>query len=109
MAEIDLVIRIPRKVYKAICDKNALGCDIGDIKNIIRNGTPLPKGHGRLIDADKILSETADMECNLSDEKDKQSVRFLRLEMESADVVIEADKKENICDTNPFNDTRFGG
>lgn len=44
MADIELVIKIPRKIYKAICDKNALGCDIGDIKNIIRNGTPLPKG-----------------------------------------------------------------
>ena len=41
MADIELVIKIPRKVYKAICDKNALGCDITDIKNIIRNGTPL--------------------------------------------------------------------
>ena len=50
MADIELVIKIPNNVYKAICDKNALGCDISDIKNVIRNGTPLPKGHGDLID-----------------------------------------------------------
>ena len=55
------------------------------------HGKVIPKGHGRLIDADKILSETADMESNLPDEKDKQSVRFLRLEMESAPAIIEAD------------------
>ena len=61
MADIELVIKIPQKVYKAICDKNALGCDIGDIKNMIRNGTPLPKGHGRLIDADEIDNNIYDL------------------------------------------------
>ena len=43
----EIVIKIPNKVYKAICNKNELGCvfvHIDDIKNIIRNGTPLPKG-----------------------------------------------------------------
>jgi len=57
MADIELVIKIPEKVYKAICDKNALGCDIGDIKNIIRNGTPLPKVHGKLFDENEIKKE----------------------------------------------------
>lgn len=52
MTDIELVIKIPKKTYKLIRYKNALGCGVGDIKNIIRNGTPLPKGHGRLIDAD---------------------------------------------------------
>ena len=61
MADIELIIKIPRKVYKAICDKNALGCDIGDIKNMIRNGTPLPKGHGRLVDADEIDNNIYDL------------------------------------------------
>lgn len=45
MVEVELVIKIPKKIYKSICDKNALGCDVSDIKNIIRNGTPLPNGH----------------------------------------------------------------
>lgn len=57
MGDIELVIKIPKKTYKLICDKNALGCDIGDIKNIIRNGTLLPKGHGKLVDADKFLKD----------------------------------------------------
>ncbi len=41
--DVELIIKIPQKVYKAICNENALGCDISDIKNMIRNGTPLSK------------------------------------------------------------------
>ena len=33
---------------------------IKDIVNAIINGTPLPKGHGRLIDADRLLKEHGD-------------------------------------------------
>lgn len=51
---MQVVIEIPNKIYKKIVTKNALGCDTSDIKNIIRNGTPLPKGHGGLIDFDKL-------------------------------------------------------
>lgn len=46
--EMELVIKIPREVYIAMCYN--LECDIGDIKNIIRNGTPLPERHGDLKD-----------------------------------------------------------
>ena len=49
-----LVIDMPDDFYKAIVD-NRYGIHEGRIYNIIRNGTPLPKGHGRLIDADKTL------------------------------------------------------
>ena len=69
VAEIELVIKIPKKVYKAICDKNALGCDIGDIKNIILNGTPLPKGHGRLIDADSVSADVLKAQDIKSDKR----------------------------------------
>lgn len=37
---MELKIDIPNKIYNAIIHKNALGCDISDIKNIIRNGEP---------------------------------------------------------------------
>ena len=40
MADIELVIKMPEKVYKSILDINALGCGVSDIKKIIRNGTP---------------------------------------------------------------------
>ena len=53
-----LVIDIPKTLYKSIPkDKSDIGyMDMSDwqkIINIVKNGIPLPKGHGRLI----ILSE----------------------------------------------------
>lgn len=67
--------------------------DFNKFVDIIASGTSLPKGHGRLIDADKILKGIEGMEDNLCDEKDKQSVRYLRIEMKFAPTVLEADKE----------------
>ena len=62
-------------------------------EQIIANGTPLPKEHGKLIDADAGLEGLRKME--VVDEKDKQSVRFAILEYENALTIIEADKTES--------------
>lgn len=45
-----LVIDIPEEVYKSIQDNDYCGISNSDMYNAINNGTPLPKGHGRLID-----------------------------------------------------------
>ena len=60
MADIELVINIPDDVYEIIKNGTDIEIHFGEhivVKDewsseIIRNGTPLPKGHGRLIDAD---------------------------------------------------------
>ena len=89
-----LVIDIDDKTYADI-KKGIIYSSIRDVPQesvvAIANGIPLPKGHGRLIDADEILKDTECIEDNLCDEKDKQSVRYLRIEMESAPTIIEAD------------------
>lgn len=55
---MQIVINISDKDYEKI--KKAYTCIFGDIYYImqgaIANGTPLPKGHGRLIDADYKVS-----------------------------------------------------
>ena len=58
MADIKVVIKIPEWKYKSICEGieaskrcGVVGID-PDVHEAIYNGTPLPKGHGRLIDAD---------------------------------------------------------
>ena len=51
MKEIELVIKIPEKMYESVMD----GTYCGTLYQELKNGTPLPKGHGRLI----ILSEDA--------------------------------------------------
>lgn len=52
---MQIVIDIPDTFYQAI-KSDKYGVHQGRIYDIIRNGTPLSKGHGRLIDADELES-----------------------------------------------------
>jgi len=56
MADIQLVITIPAELYEAYKGRPPMLGDAGMdmIAQSIANGTPLPKGHGRLIDESKI-------------------------------------------------------
>ena len=47
-----IVIEIPEQIYENA--KNGLLCGSPILTEAIKNGTPLPKGHGRLIDADDV-------------------------------------------------------
>lgn len=51
MADIELVIKISEENYNIIKNYKA---PMSWAEHVIKNGTPLPKGHGRLIDADDI-------------------------------------------------------
>ena len=52
MANIELVIKIPEEMYKWVNEVNKFSDDYGisDFIDLVKNGTPLPKGHGDLID-----------------------------------------------------------
>lgn len=55
MAGIEIVIKIPEKVYKNIQSKSTkIQAEGYTVENAILNGVPLPKGHGRIIDESKI-------------------------------------------------------
>ena len=65
MADIELVIKIPEGLKKdfELEQWTALSCM--EMKNALINSTPLPKGHGKLIDADaldKIIAEIEEIE-----------------------------------------------
>lgn len=66
MDNIELVIKIPEDSYKATCNSCMLPPDIKNVVNAIKQGTLLPKGHGRLIDADE-LEECKEMMDTISD------------------------------------------
>lgn len=51
---MQIVIDISEDTYIATCNESMLPPDVKNVVNAIKNGTPLPKGHGRLVDADKI-------------------------------------------------------
>lgn len=55
----EIVIRIPEKEYEVILNNNYVAvCACPHLlSEAIKNGTPLPKGHGRLIDADSFLAK----------------------------------------------------
>lgn len=61
------------------------------VEQIIANGTPLPKGNGRLIDADKI--GLTNFECFMCGGDYKEGLKMLIHKIETAPTIIEADKE----------------
>ena len=49
---MQIVIDIPNRIYKIVQNKTLNIMDAEILEKAVKNGTPLPKGHGRLIDAD---------------------------------------------------------
>ena len=78
-----LVINITKEEYESI-KKNPHWHSLGEL---IANGIPLPKGHGRLIDADRLMKakrmwyrlKNGDVACH-------------KIDIENAPTIIEADK-----------------
>lgn len=50
-----VVIEITKEMYQVVQD--GMWCGSETWYNALKNGTPLPKRHGRLIDADALLSK----------------------------------------------------
>ena len=91
MASIELVIKIPEGLKKDFESEQWTALSCMEMKDALTNGTPLPKGHGRLIDADANIKGLSKMK--VVDDKDKQSVRFAIIELENAPTIIDADKE----------------
>ena len=60
MEQIELVIRMPKEAYDEIKGHNGVSYAVEDwlseVEWAIRHGTPLPKGHGRLVDENEVTS-----------------------------------------------------
>lgn len=60
-----LIIDIPKKTFEEIQERNIITCGESFAQKIvkyIKNGTPLPEHHGRLIDADAVDTRYSDPE-----------------------------------------------
>ena len=81
-----LVIDIPKKTYEQLKFLNEQGEPRFDtiIDKAVANGIPLPKGHGRLIDADALWKKW------VFDAIGKQ-------EIDEAPTIIKADKENEEC------------
>lgn len=84
---MQLVIDIDENLYTRLFDNGVDNYDDAvDIAKSIRNGTPLPKGHGRLIDGDYLYKKFVANKC-----LDSLVLQFIKDEP----TIIEADKGES--------------
>lgn len=88
MADIELVIKIPEEIYIHFLsrykyqDTNDVGLSESEKVGVaVKNGIPLPKGHGALIDVDKIIGKI-------------HGVKSITAVLD-AKAIIEADKEES--------------
>lgn len=94
METVEVVIRIPKDLFDGIeCRNGELEteyvCD--KLMKAIDNGTILPKGHGRLVDADAVMEYYTN---NINCIKEKMyAIEMLEQALESR-TVIEANKGE---------------
>lgn len=73
---MQIIITLKDTTHKAITTLNTISEHLqAEVVRAIKNGTTLPKGHGRLIDADKLF---IDIEWS---------------DIENAQTIIEADKE----------------
>lgn len=89
MADIELVIKIPKETYEYL---KRYGGDGGIIDKAVLNGTPLPKGHGRLKDTDAICKDIISA-LGIRDENYLlEAEKAIYKRIKNALTVIEADK-----------------
>ena len=77
-----LVIEISEEDYRKVEDGR---CPVSVMRDAIRNGTPLPKGHGRLIDAEVFASNVV--------KYSHQSTKTIGQALADTPTIIEADKE----------------
>jgi hypothetical protein len=83
MTDVELVIKIPEEIYETL--KNDEWLKAGKtfvaktlaVATAVVNGTPLPKGHGRLIDADNTLAKAWANFYKHEDEWEKKDKNYL--------------------------------
>lgn len=94
-----LVIEIPDEVYNFIIQRGHLPHYV-NIAPEIEKGIVLPKGHGRLIDADDLIQDIIDdnRSCIFNSEAERivhdEMVNFAVDRLADCSTIIEADKSE---------------
>ena len=99
---MQIVIDIDENIFTRLFDNGTDFYDTDDIlamAKAIRKGIPLPKGHGKLKDADKIANEVNDLKDNWNRYGNKyESGRYTSYDyavdmINDAPTIIEADKE----------------
>lgn len=90
-----IVIDIPEEWFCRL--QNEWGWALAEnVREAIKKGKPLPKGHGRLIDADAYKEQNNDiLDCEIDHPKYQDTLREL---IDHAPTIIEADKETKHAD-----------
>ena len=91
MTDIELVIKIPEDKFSLIINKLYCGIYDPDLYKAIANGTPLPKGHGDLIDRKELLENKYEIDSMYCEYDEVVNVDDIK----DATPIIEADKAES--------------
>lgn len=86
---MQIVIDILEDDYRKVQDGRA---SVSMMRKAIRNGTPLPKGHGRLIDADALEYDITSLESD----SDVQFECIDKQDIADAPTIIEADAESEV-------------
>ena len=92
MADIELVMKIPEEVYNKLPEAELGSNIIEDVLEAVENGTVLPKGHGELIDRDKIEYLKAIHDAKYGHISWIDAIEKIK---HSAPTIIEADKERS--------------
>lgn len=111
-----LVIDISDETYEDVKKyENMVDIEVDEVAEAIVNGTPLPKGHGDLKDADIYKAEVYKYIAENKNSDDLYlagcgdgAYHALHI-YDCIPTIIESDKLPNNELENPFNDSRFGG
>lgn len=89
MADVEVVIKIPKELYYYIKNQVAEGI-INPLKVYIAKGVQLPKDHGRIIDVDKMEYLKAIHDAKYGKISWSEAIRQIK---NSAPTIIKADKE----------------
>ncbi len=87
MADIELVIRLDQETLQDLYDSRYVS---SHIKEVFRGATPLPKGHGSLIDIQDVMKKVS-LNYNSHQIIDAQSIKDI---IRTTKITIQADKEE---------------
>lgn len=90
MADIELVIKIPEGLKNEFESEQWTALSCMEMKEALIHGTPLPKGHGALKDADEVF---AVMERNLDMQDLYLPVHFKQFALDEAKTIVPSDKE----------------
>lgn len=97
---MDMIIKISEKDYNDILNGETKASSLNyTIFHAIKNGTPLPKGHGKLIDVkdlrlDIIAHKYSNSFCEEHNIDQSINVGMLNILLADAPTIIEADNKQ---------------